>query len=811
MYLTSSSVTNDRPPVKAGSVPERQAGSVPERQAGSVPERQAGSVPERTTGAGVSAESTSRTVLGHSVRRSEDPALLTGAARFMADLEVDGMGAALLDAVFVRSHHAHGTIASIDTTVAAAMDGVHSVWTAADLGLPDQPAFSGDEALARPLLARGRVRFVGEAVAVVCADHRSIALDAADEVVVHVDPLPAVTDVVAAAAPDAPVLFAAHGTNRLAEGVAPDDEFFADADEIVHVHLRHQRVAPVTMEPNGCVVVPGADGSVTVWASTQSVFGVRGEVARVLGVEVDAVRVRAPWIGGGFGAKGGVYPEQMVTAALAVRTGRPVRWLETRHENLLAMTHGRGQVHDVELGATRDGRITGLRVRGFADVGAYPTRGMFIPMVTRMMASGVYDVPKIDFDVVPVVTNTTPTGPYRGAGRPEAAAIVERAVDTLARRLAVDPVELRRRNFIASDRFPFRTATGVTYDSGAYAIALDEALRIAGYEDLREEQRLRRADPDAPLLGIGIACYVETSGRGGEFGSVEVHDDGTVTAVTGSVPHGQGHETTWAQIVSATLGVPIDTVRVVHSDTALVDHGVGTFGSRSLQLGGSAVREAAVAVLAQARELAAALLEAAPDDVVLLDDGRLGVAGVPASGISWAEVGREAARRGETLEHALDVDSAGSFPFGAHVAVVEIDRETGGTTLRDMVAVDDCGVVVNPLLAEGQVHGGLAQGVAQILFEAVEYDEHGSPRTTSLLDYLVPGPGELPAFRTAHTVTPSPNNPLGAKGIGESGTTGAIAAVWNAVVDALAPFGVEHLDAPCTPERVWRALGAAAR
>ncbi len=758
---------------------------------------------------------TTRSVLGHSVLRSEDPALLTGAARFMADLDADlaadsgadGPGRPLLDAVFVRSHTAHGTLTGVDVADAVALPGVHSVWTAADLDLPDQPAFSGDPALARPLLARDRVRFAGEAVAVVCAATRAAAVDAAEAVVVAVDPRPAVTDVVAAAAPDAPLLFEAHGSNRVGEGAPEADAgFFADADEVVRVRLRHQRVAPVTMEPNGCVAVPHDDGTLTVWASTQSVFGVRGEIARVLGVEPAAVRVRAPWIGGGFGAKGGVYPEQMVTAALAARTGHPVRWLETRHENLLAMTHGRGQVHEVELGATRDGRITGLRVRGFADVGAYPTRGMFIPMVTRMMASGVYDVPAIDFGVVPVVTNATPTGPYRGAGRPEAAALVERAVDTLARRLGIDPVELRRRNVVGPDRFPHTTATGVTYDSGAYAATLDEALRLAGYDDLRAEQRARRDDAETPLLGIGVACYVETSGRGGEFGAVHVHDDGTVTAVTGSVPHGQGHETTWAQIVSDTLGVPLDAVRVVHSDTALVDHGVGTFGSRSLQVGGSAVREAATAVLAQARQLAAALLEAAPDDIVVLDDGRLGVAGVPTSGIGWAAVAAEAARRGEALEHALDFDSAGSFPFGAHVAVVEIDHETGRTTLRDLVAVDDCGVVVNPLLAEGQVHGGLAQGVAQILYEAVEYDADGSPRTASLIDYLVPGPTELPSFRTAHTVTPSPNNPLGAKGIGESGTTGAIAAVWNAVVDALAPFGVEHLDAPCTPERVWRAL-----
>ncbi len=327
-------------------------------------------------------------------------------------------------------------------------------------------------------------------------------------------------------------------------------------------------------------------------------------------------------------------------------------------------------------------------------------------------------------------------------------------------------------------------------------------------DERRAEQRARRSDAASHLLGIGIACYVETSGRGGEFGSVEVHDDGSVTVVTGSVPHGQGHETTWAQIASATMGVPFEAVRVVHSDTALVDHGVGTFGSRSAQLAGSAVREAAEAVVERARALAAELLEASPDDVVVLDDGRVGVAGVPASGLTWTELAREASERGTVLAHELDFDSLGSFPFGCHVAIVEIDRETGRVSLLDLVAVDDCGEVINPLLAEGQVHGGLAQGITQILYEGIRYDDDGNPLTASLLDYLVPAASDLPSFRTAHTVTPSPNNPLGAKGIGESGTTGSIAAVWNAVVDALAPFGVEHIDPPCSPEVVWRAMHA---
>jgi len=742
-------------------------------------------------------------VLGHSVLRSEDPALLTGQAQFMADLDVPGA----LHACFVRSHLAHALLGPVHTETAAAAPGVHSVWTVDDLDLPPQRAFTGAEELARPLLARDRVRFVGEAIAVVLADTAAHALDAAELVVADLEPLDVLLDPASAAAPGAPMLFPDHGTNVMGTLPSePDDDFFADADVVVHVRVAHQRVAPVTMEANGCVVVPHDDGSLTVWASTQSVFGVQGEVARILELDAEHVRVRAPWVGGGFGAKGGVYPEQVVIAGLAQRVGRAVRWTESRSENLVGMTHARGQVHDVELGATDDGAFTGLRVRGWADVGAYAIRGMFIPMVTRMMSSGVYAIPKIDFGVAPVVTNTTPTGPYRGAGRPEAAALVERAVDVMARTLDVDPPELRRRNFPPSSAFPFTTAAGTTYDSGDYEAALDEALRLARYDELVVERERRRADGAAPLLGIGVACYVETSGRGGEFGSVEVNADGSITVVTGSVPQGQGHETAWAQIAAAAMSVPFEAVRVVHSDTAVVDHGTGTFGSRSAQLAGSAVREAAAVVVDRARDLAAELLEASPDDIVVLDDGRLGVAGVPASGKTWAELAEEAARRDNPLQHSLDFESVGSFPFGCHVAVVEVDRETGGVTLRDLVAVDDCGHVINPLLAEGQVHGGLAQGLAQILFEGVRYDGDGNPLTTSLVDYLVPAASELPSFVTAHTVTPSPNNPLGAKGIGESGTTGSIAAVWNAVVDALAPFGILHIDPPCAPEVIWRAM-----
>ncbi|HET6811232.1 MAG TPA: xanthine dehydrogenase family protein molybdopterin-binding subunit [Acidimicrobiales bacterium] len=742
----------------------------------------------------------SRTVLGHTVVRSEDPDLLTGRARFLADL----VEPEALEAVFVRSTVAHAHLAGVDGGAAGGMPDVHSVWTAADLGL--QP-LGAPPALARPPLAAERVRFVGEPVAVVLAASLGEGVDAAESVLVETVPLPVVLDPIAAAGADVPVLFPDHGSNVVGgRHHEPGPDFFSGADAVASFRMRHNRVAPVTMETNGAMAVPSTEGPLELWVSTQSVFGVRDEVARALGVPPEQVRVRAPWVGGGFGAKGGVYPEVIVVAALAHRLGRPVRWVESRPENLVNMTHGRGQVQDIDVGIRADGRLVGLHVRSWADTGAYPSRGGFIPMVTRFMSAGVYRWEHHDFSAVTTVTNTTPTGPYRGAGRPEAAALVERAVDVAAGRLGLDPIQVRRVNFPAPSDFPFRTATGAVYDSGDYATALDKALEMARYDDLREEQRLRRDDPYAPLLGIGVACYVETSGLGSEFGSVGVEPDGSVTVVTGSVPHGQGHETTWAQIAAAVLGVPMESVRVVHSDTARVDRGTGTFGSRSLQLGGSAVHRAAEEVLARARELAAELLEASPDDIVVQDDGALGVAGVPARSVSWARIAAEAAGRETALSYELDFESGGSFPFGCHVAVVEIDRETGRVRLRELIAVDDCGVVVNPLLAEGQVHGGLAQGVAQILFEEVVHDDHGNPLTATLVDYGIPSSADVPSFRTAHTVTPTPGNPLGAKGIGESGTTGSVAAVWNAVVDGLRPFGVEHLDPPFTAEKVWRVM-----
>jgi aerobic carbon-monoxide dehydrogenase large subunit len=688
--------------------------------------------------------------------------------------------------------------------------GVIGAFTAADLGLPDL-GDPGQPAITRPVLATDRVRFVGEAVAVVVADSLVAAVDAAEAVVVDIEPFAAIVSADSADDASMPLLFPDHGSNVVGGRHREPEEGFFGSDEVVSsARIVHQRLAPVTMEANGVIAYSDSDGGLDVWASTQGVFGVRDQIAASLSRPPDSVRVRAPSVGGGFGAKGGTYPEQIIVAALAERLGAPVRWVETRTENLLGMTHGRAQIHDMEVGVTPDGRLGGLRVAAWADTGAYAGRGGFIPMITRRMSAGVYRWKSHEFAAKTMFTNTTPTGPYRGAGRPEAAALTERAVDMAAAAIGLDPSEIRRRNFPDPDEFPFTTAAGQTYDTGDYRRVLEKALETIDYDALRREQAARRSAaeemPAGSLMGIGIGCYVESSGNGAEYGSVTVEGDGSVTVVSGSVPNGQGHETMWAQIASSVLGVDFDKVAVVHSDTARVDHGVGTFGSRSVQLAGSAVLLAAEEVLELAKAVAADMLEAAVGDIIVDDEGRLGVAGVPAAGLSWGELAATARDRGLSLAHELDFSQDGTFPFGCHVAVVEVDRETGQVVLRDQVAVDDCGTVINPLLAQGQVHGGLAQGIAQILFEEVRYDDSGTPLTATLVDYGVPSAADLPSFRTQHTVTPTPKNPLGAKGVGESGTTGAIASMWNAVVDALAPLGITHLNPPFTAERVWTAI-----
>jgi aerobic carbon-monoxide dehydrogenase large subunit len=753
-------------------------------------------------------------ILGHAVRRREDPRLVTGAGNYVDDMQPEGC----LHIAFVRSTLAHAEIRSLDVQAAAAAPGVVAVLTGSDLGLPDRVGFAMVAAtLARAPLAMERVRFVGEPVALVIAQSPGQAEDAAQLVGLDLEPLPVVVDPEAARRPDSTLLFPAHGSNLAGHfDSTREEDVLAGADVKIRGRFVNQRLAPVPMEPEAILVVPEGK-RLLVWATSQVPFGLRAEMASSLGMAPADIRVVVGDMGGGFGAKAGARSELIVVAATARKLGRPVKWIETRSENMVAMTHGRGQIQEVELGATRDGSLVGLRARVLADVGAYPGIAMLLPMLTGQMSSGVYAIPAIDYEAHCVVTNTTPLGAYRGAGRPEAAAMVERAMDMLAVELAMDPADLRRRNLIASDRFPYTTAGGATYDSGDYEKALDKVLEVSSYKELRAEQALRRKGGDRLQLGIGLSIYVEVTamGIGPEWGAVRIESDGTATVRCGTTSSGQGHETSLAQIAAEELGMPMEAVRVIHSDTDAIERGTGTVGSRSMQHGGSAVHQAAQQVRHKARDLASHLLEADPADIVFVR-GTVGVAGVPDRSISWASLVAASSERKnlpDGMEPGLAAESDfagdGSFPFGAHCAVVEVDLETGDARPVRFFAVDDCGRIINPLLAEGQVHGGIAQGIGQAMLEEVVFDNEGTPRTSSLLDYQIPSIGEIPKVVTATTETPSPNNPLGAKGIGESGTIGSTPAIQNAVIDALSHLGVRHIDMPLTPERVWNALAAA--
>jgi aerobic carbon-monoxide dehydrogenase large subunit len=759
-------------------------------------------------------------ILGSPVLRSEDRALLTGAARYLEDVPCEGA----FHGVFVRSPIAHARIRSVDMDEARAMPGVAGIFVAANVGgLRMPPVEDSPETFARPLLAIDRVRFVGEPVAVVVAQTRAQAMDAADAVSVDYSPLIPVIDPEAALQPDAPVLFEVHGSNVAirVDDLADDPGALEGAEIIMRARFVNQRVAPVPMEPNGALAIAGTgpgQPSVTLWASVQAPHDTRRIVAEVLGLDSGRVRVRTAAVGGGFGGKIPTYPEHVVIAWLARHMGTAVRWSETRSENMVAMTHGRGQVQHVELGATRDGRLLGLRVFVIQDIGAYASEAATLPPLTGLMASGPYRIPRIDFHAVSVVTNTTPVGAYRGAGRPEATWLLERALDMLAGDLGLDPAEIRRRNLIPSEAFPYRTPTGAHYDAGDLSRALDAALGAAGYRELRQEQASRIERGETWRLGIGISSYVEITGWGSEFASVEADEHGTFTVLTGTSPQGQGHETAWAQIVADTLGVSFDAVTVKHSDTALVPRGEGTMGSRSLQVGGSAVLRASVGLLGKARCLAAHLLAASECDLRCFG-GRIGVREDPERSVSWGELAAAAADPASLppgMEIGLRVQDDfempdSTFPSGVHIAVVEVDIETGKVKLVRHVAVDDCGHRVNPMLVDGQIHGGIAQGAAQALFECFVYDESGNPLTSSLATYAMPSAAELPAFVTVSLVTPTDRNPLGAKGVGEGGTIGAGPAVHNAVIDALSHLGVRHVDTPMSPERVWGAIGGALR
>jgi carbon-monoxide dehydrogenase large subunit len=749
-------------------------------------------------------------ILGTRVLRSEDPRFLTGGDTYIDNLDVPDAA----HVVYVRSPIAHARIGGIDTRDAAAMPGVVGVFTGADVDLaPRPPAHTRmPESMVRPLLARDVVRFVGEPVAAVVADHRAQAVDAADAVVVDYEPLPAVVDA-EAAVDGAPLLFTDAGTNvAMKAPFRHGDELFDGCEVVVTERIVNPRVAPCPLEVRAGAARFEPDGRMTQWACTQNPHATRDGLADALGLAREQVHVITPDVGGGFGAKSGTYPEEILLGWLAQRVGRPVRWTETRGESMQTLAHGRAQVQYATLGGTRDGTLLAYRLRIVQDSGAYAGEGALLPFLTRMMAPGVYALDKVDVDVTSALTSTTPVGAYRGAGRPEATAAIERMVDRFAAEIDVDPADVRRRNFLTPDQFPYTTPTRATYDSGDYAAALDKVLAAAGYDELRAEQARRRERGDRMLLGIGLSTYVEITNGGGEdeYGSVELLGDGAAIVRTGTSPHGQGHATVFAMLVSDKTGIPFDRIEVRHGDTDDVPRGNGTGGSRSLQAGGSAVVGAADELVRLARDVAAELLEANVDDVVLdTDAGCFHVVGTPAISRSWADIGASytSTDGNATLQAAYDFEPpAGTFPFGAHVAVVEIDRDTGQVSLTRLVACDDAGRIMNPLVVDGQVHGGVAQGAAQALWEEVRFDDDGNPLTATLMDYAFPSAAEFPSFERVEMETPTPLNPLGVKGIGEAGTIGATPAVQNAVVDALAHLGVRHVDMPCTAERVWRAI-----
>ena len=751
---------------------------------------------------------------GTSVVRREDEPLLRGRGQFVANLNWDGMA----HACYVTSTVPHAVIAGLDVSEARSAPGVIDVVTAADVDLEPYPSPSPafDAAIVRPMLVTDRVRFVGEPIAVVLADTPAAAIDAAELVVVDYEPLPALVDPEDAL--DAPALFdgMAEPNVVIRMSLASEQADFDSCEAVAEVRTVNNRIAPCPLETRMAASRWADDGRLHHVNAGQGPHPVRAGLAKILGLDREQMRVISRDVGGSFGAKARPHPEEALLGWLATRTGRPVMWVPSRTDDMVGLVHGRGQIQYCRIGGNRDGRITAYQLHVVQQAGAYGNMGAGLPGNAKAMLAGCYDIDTLGFTSVSVLTNTTPTGPYRGAGRPEAAAAIERAVDVFAAEIGMDPAEVRRKNFLPPEAFPLETRTGMPFDTGAYEASLDAALEAADYATLRAEQARRRADGDVKLLGIGLATYVErTAGIGrSEYGAVELVSGGRIVARTGSSPYGQGHHTSWAMLISDRTGVPMDRIDVVHGDTDEVPRGEVTGGSRSVQLAGSAIWEASGTLVDQARAVAATLLEADAADITLdTTSGAFHVVGTPAISVDWSAVAEQlASTNGESagprLLHAEEVfdSEAPTFPFGTHVAVVEVDRHTGDVELRQLVACDDAGTILNPLLAAGQVHGGLAQGAAQALFEEFVYDDDGNPLTGNFADYPIISAAELPFFDRVVLETPTHINPLGAKGIGESGTVGATPAVQNAVIDAVAHLGIRHIDMPLTPQRVWQAI-----
>jgi len=755
-------------------------------------------------------------ILGTRVLRTEDPRFLTSGGVYTEDVVDDRLTGAC-HVIFVRSPVAHARIEGIDVSAALEAPGVIAVFTGADLAeLPKiKPGPLFNQEMGRPILATDKVRYVGDPVAVVVTEEAYQGEDAVELVDVDYDVLPAVVDF-ADAVSDKVLVYEEAGTNVAAnfgDASKLDQHLFDECEVVTTRTILNQRVAPAPMETRAAAAAWGEDGRLTAWIPNQGAQGTKGSLARLLGLEPEQVHIITPDVGGAFGAKFGADPEHALVAWVARQVGRPARWTETRFENLVAMTHGRAQQQTVTIGGKRDGTVLAYRLEIIQDSGAQVRIGAMLPFLTILMTPGPYAIPQAESVAKSVITNTTPIGAYRGAGRPEASAALERAMDLFAAEIGADPAEVRRRNLLPPFTEPHRTKFGALYDTGDYVTALDKVLAAAGYDLLRKEQAERRARGDTMALGIGLASYVEITGMGDgeeappqENATVEVHPDGTATILTGTSPHGQGHATAWAMLASDELGIPVDKITLKWGDTDLIPEGGGTGGSRSLQHGGSAVRQASQELIEIARERAASQLEASAADLRFdVERSAFEVVGDPDASVPLAGLAEEE----RLVVRTVFTAPGATFPFGSHVAVVEVDTETGKVVLRRVVTVDDAGFVLNPLLAEGQRHGGIAQGAAQAFLEEVVYDADGNPLTASFADYPFLSATEVPSFELADMQTLTSYNPLGVKGIGEAGSIGATPAVQNAVVDALSHLGVRHIDMPASPQRVWQAIQAA--
>jgi carbon-monoxide dehydrogenase large subunit len=793
--------------------------------------------------------------VGQRIKRTEDPRLIKGLAHYVDDIRLPDT----LHVVFVRSMYAHARINGIDTTAAASAPGVVAVYTGKDIAekvgpVPCAAALPDLKVPDYRVLATGKALFVGHPIAAVVATDKYAARDAADLIEVDYEELPVVVDV-EAAAKGGPVIHESFGDNiayKLTSGEGDVEAALQSADRIVTQKMVHQRLAPIAMEPRGVLAryFPGEE-ELTVWSSTQIPHLLRTQLALMIRIPENKLRVITPEVGGGFGSKLNVYAEEALLGWISMQLGKPVKWIESRRENVQATIHGRAQVGTIEVGVKNDGTITGLRYNVVADLGAYhQLLTPAIPTLTGLMLSGAYKIPAIQMNVMGVFTNKMSTDAYRGAGRPEATYVVERVMDIIARELNLDPVEVRRHNFPQPDEFPFHTATGLEYDSGNYQAALDKALDLSAYQKLREEQAKARAE--GRIMGIGLSSYVEICALGPsqampaggwESATVRIEPTGTVTVLTGASPHGQGQETSFAQIAADELGVHLNDVTVIHGDTGVVQYGIGTFGSRATAVGGTAVLIAIQKLKKKAAKIAAHMMQCeasglsfeagcytrqdaaaaavtgTSEPVVPVGEGPAGALNeVPTpNGRDKITIQEIALAAHVAKEIPPDTEPGLSatyffepknftFPFGTHICVVEIDKDTGDTKIIKYVAVDDCGKVINPMLVDGQVHGGIVQSIGQALYEEVVYDEQGQLLTGELMDYALPKASQMPWFETDRTETPSSVNPLGVKGVGEAGTIGATPAIVNAVVDALAPYGVKHIDMPIRPEKVWQII-----